>query len=86
MIGEAVVPDGGETTSVELLEAMVLALSDLPDHHYHTASQNILVVLISSALAGVLAVLWIPQTSLLMYKTNKPFDQCTLLYTFAGQA
>ena len=86
LTAEAVVPDGGETIEAELLEAMALPLSDLPDYHCHTASQNILVVLISSALAEVLAVLWIPQTSLLMYNTNKPFGQCTLFYTFAGQA
>jgi hypothetical protein len=54
---EAAVPDWGETTEAELLEAMALTLSDLPDHHYHTASQNILVVLLSSAQAEVLAVL-----------------------------
>ena len=62
---EAVVTDWGETAEAELLEAMALTLSDLPDLHCRTASQNIFVVLVFSALAEVLAVLCVPQTSLL---------------------
>ena len=62
---QAVVTDGEETAEAELLEAMALTLSDLPDLHCHTASQNILVVLVFPALAEVLALLCVPQISLL---------------------
>ena|SRR5437588_8701346 len=58
---EAVVTDEAETAEAELLEATALILSDL---HCHTASQNIFVVLVFPALAEVLAVLCVPQTSL----------------------
>ena len=62
-VAEAAVTDGEETVEAEVLETTVLALSDLPDLHCYIASQNIFVVLVFPALAEVLAVLWVPQTS-----------------------